>query len=120
MESSVGVLGTPVVVICLPRRWWLQRRLLHLGLSHMSGKDCCDGPCNLILHLENIVDLTIIALGPTVSAGLGVEELRADTDTIAAPANAAFQDITDVEFAPRLPDVNSSGPLPWFWGVKKT
>jgi len=72
----------------------------------MGGKDCCYGMCSLILHLENFIDLSIVALGPTMRAGLGIDELQAHPDTVTAATNAALQDIVNPKGASHLPDVN--------------
>src|SRR5262245_34926941 len=106
MRSPIGVHRPSVIVISLPCRRLLPHRSLSLGLAHMSRKDCCDGLRNIILHLKNFVGLAIVVLRPTVCAGQGIEELRTDTDAIITPANAAFQDIMDAEFASDLPDIN--------------
>ena len=55
---------------------------LHLHLGRQNQRD-------FILDSEDVVDGTIIALGPDVRAVIGVYQLRRDPKTGAALANAS-------------------------------
>ena len=72
----------------------------------MGGEDRDNGPSDLVLDGKHVLQLSIVALGPTVSAGDGVDELRGDADAIASAANAAFEHVADAELAADLPDID--------------
>src|SRR5215469_8042519 len=46
---------------------------------------------DLILHRENVSEFTIIAFGPDVVAGLGLDQLRGDADAVAGTSHGAFE-----------------------------
>jgi|SRR5215831_19883749 len=60
---------------------------------------------NLILNSENVPQLAVVALGPTVSAGNGIDELSADADAITSATDAAFENVAHAELAADLPYV---------------
>src|SRR5262245_23367983 len=64
-----------------------------------------DGLGQLVLEREDIREAAVIALGPDMAAGGGVDELRRDTEPIAAFPHAAFQYIAHAELAADLPDI---------------
>ena len=62
---------------------------------------------DLVLHVEEIGDGLVEALGPKMIAGLGIDELDIDPQAIAAALDAAFQDIANVQLPPDLLHINS-------------
>ena len=52
-----------------------------------------------------ILQLAVVALGPTVSAGNGIDELSADADAITSATDAAFENVAHAELAADLPYV---------------
>ena len=71
----------------------------------MRHQDRNDRPGNLVLNNEDILQLAVVTLSPTVSAGNGIDELSADADAITSATNAAFEDVAHAEFAADLPYV---------------
>ena len=92
-------------VMRLPGRRRLQQRALRLGLVHMGHQDRNDRPGNLVLNSEDVLQLAVVTLRPTVSAGNSIDELGADADAITGAADAAFEDVAHAELAADLPYV---------------
>jgi len=55
---------------------------LNLGLSEIWLDSADDAHRDLVLHGENIVEQTIIALRPEMNAGLSLDELGNNADTV--------------------------------------
>src|SRR5262245_39740920 len=72
----------------------------------MGWEDRDDGAGHLVLDREDILELPIVALGPAMCAGQGIDELHRDTNPITTAANASFQDVTHAEFSAHLPHVD--------------
>jgi len=53
---------------------------------------------DFVLHVEEVSDGLIKALGPKVIAGFGVDQLYVDPKPVAATLYRAFQHIADVQF----------------------
>jgi hypothetical protein len=49
------------------------------------------------LHIEDVLQVTVIPLRPELEAILNVAELDSDAHTIAGPANASVQDCRHVQ-----------------------
>ena len=62
-----------------------------------QGRD--NGRGNLVLNCENIVELSIVALGPDVCLCLAVNELNRHSDAVTHFAHAAFHHIVHAKFA---------------------
>jgi hypothetical protein len=58
--------------------------------------------CDLVLHSENVGEIAVIALGPNVLAGFGLDELRSNADAVAGFAQAALEHIPHRQLAPDL------------------
>jgi hypothetical protein len=58
------------------------RHLVGLRLAHVDCEHRSDRAGHLILEREDVLHLAVIALGPAVSAGLSVDELRTDADVL--------------------------------------
>src|SRR5260370_9618193 len=69
-----------------------------------------EGPDNrarhFVLDREGVVQFAVVALGPTVDASCGIDELRRDTEATAAPLDAALQDVACVKLPPDLADID--------------
>lgn len=65
-----------------------------------------DALSDLVLHGEDVDQLAVVALGPEMTAGGGVVELRGDTHAIVHLAHAALDDVADAEFLGDLPEVD--------------
>ena len=50
-------------------------------------------------------EFAIVALGPAMGAGRGVDELRRDADAVAGSTDAAFEHVAHAELAADLADV---------------
>src|SRR5207302_1638404 len=57
---------------------------------------------DLVLQYEDFHEITVIAFGPDVLAGFGLDKLRRDADPTAGLAQSAFEDIAHPQFAPDL------------------
>jgi hypothetical protein len=57
---------------------------------------CRDCKRDLVLHSEDVRQVTIVAVGPDMVAGFRINELGVDAN----PLTAAFQHVTHAEFAP--------------------
>src|SRR5215813_6764763 len=53
---------------------------------------------NFILHLEDVIDVALVRLGPQMLAGIRSDQLRRDPQSVAGPSNTAFEDVRYVEF----------------------
>ena len=65
-----------------------------LGGDQLNAERVRDLARDLILQREEVGEIAVIAFGPDVLAGLGLDELRSDADAIAGFAQAAFEDVT--------------------------
>ena len=66
-----------VIVVGLPGLRRLVERALDLGLVDMGGEDRDDRAGHLVLDREDVLELAVVALGPAVGAGHGIDELGA-------------------------------------------
>ena len=57
---------------------------------------------DFVLHIEQIGDRLVEALGPKVVAGFGVDQLHIDPKPVAATLHRAFEHIADVQLASDL------------------
>jgi ABC-type multidrug transport system fused ATPase/permease subunit len=60
---------------------------------------------DIVLHDEDVIQLTIVLLRPEVEPGGRIDELSRDAHAITRPADAAFQHSADVELAADLAQV---------------
>src|SRR5262245_17318635 len=100
-----------VVVVRLPGRGRLVQCTIDLCLVHMSSEDRGNRAGQLILDREDVLELTVVALGPAMGAGYGIDELHGDANPITAAANAALQDVAHSELAPYLTHVHRFAPV---------
>jgi hypothetical protein len=98
-ERGEGFRGAHVVVVSLPARGRFQQRPVGLRLAYVSRKGCCNSLRNLVLDSEDVFEVSIVALGPSMSASYGVDELRTDAKPVMVAANATFQHIAHAKFA---------------------
>src|ERR1700728_4921176 len=68
---------------------------LLLGGRELHLQDSDDALGNVILHRKNILEFPVIALGPQMGAGGGVNELYGDTYPLCRALHAAFQQVSD-------------------------
>ena len=71
----------------------------------MGHQERNDRPGNLVRNSEDVLQLAVVTLGPTMSAGNGIDELGADADAIAGAADAAFENVAHAKLAADLPYV---------------
>ena len=80
-------------------------RLFFFGQElHPQGGD--DRLGDLVLDREDVGKVAVVAVGPGVTAGLGVDQLGGDPHPVAGLAHAAFEDVGDVERARDFLDVH--------------
>ena len=77
----------------------LRRIKLRLDRRHHGLRD-------LVLHGEHIRQIAVVALGPEVTAGSDIVQLRGDADMVAILAHGALDDIADAEFLADLLQVH--------------
>ena len=65
-----------------------------------------DGLCHLVLKRENVGLRALIAFGPLMAAGRGIDELDIDAHLVASTPYTSFQDIPDAELASDLAQVD--------------
>ena len=81
---------------------WSSHCALPLDIGDCGGDRDGDGFSDLILHREDVGEITVVAFGPNVVAALGLDQLRGDADAIAGLAQAAFQHVAHPEFSSDL------------------
>ena len=93
-----ALIGTPGIKTC--------RRLAHrpLLLGGSDGRRDGDGRglSDFILHGENVGEITVVALGPDMIAGLGLNKLCGHPNAVAGFTDTAFEHAADAEFTPDL------------------
>ena len=77
-------------------------RSSRFDLDELSIQSVCEPGDDLVLHVEEVGDGLVEALGPEVCASLSVDELHVDAHSAAAALNAAFEDVANVQFASNL------------------
>ena len=73
-----------------------------LGTDELGLKLVRQPGDNLVLHVKQVCDRSVEALGPNVIASFSVDQLRVDANTFAATLHAAFEDVAHVKLAPDL------------------
>ena len=68
-------------------------------LAELGSQGGDDLAGNVVLDRENVGQLAVVALGPQMAAGLGVDQLGGDAHPLAAFADAAFDNVSDPEVA---------------------
>jgi hypothetical protein len=56
-----------------------------------------DGPSDLVLHREDVVQIAVVALGPELVAVGRARQLGRDAQPLAGLADRALHDVLDVE-----------------------
>src|SRR5712692_2494910 len=84
-------------------------RPAHRALSLSLGNGRSDGNCyclgDLVLHRKDVREIAVVALGPDVVAGFGLDQLRGDADAVAGFTQAAFEHVAHAKLAPDLAKV---------------
>ena len=99
-HSMVGSKRTQIMIPCVkivgslrPCAGDLGERDLRSNRSRYAGN-------NVVLQFKEIADFSVIALRPDMTIGRRIDQLCANSDTIARSAHATFQYIADTELAP--------------------
>src|SRR5215510_8554633 len=74
-------------------------RSTRLNLYKLGVQRIGEPRYNFILHIEQIGNGLVEALGPKMIAGLDVDQLHVDPKPVAASLHRAFQHVTDVQLA---------------------
>ena len=77
-----------------------------------------DGAGDLFLHLEDIGDIPVVAVGPELVAVVGIDQLGADPQAAPAPPHTPLQHRADTEPVPHLLHVDPGSP-PHVWLVHR-
>ena len=65
-----------------------------------------DDPCpDLVLEAKDVRRLAVVAFGPKVGAGFGIDQLGVDADTPAGLAHAALDHVSHIELTGHLAHV---------------
>ena len=81
-----------------------------LGRADRRAHGAGDALGDLVLEVEEVVDDAVVAVGPEMRAGNGVDELRGDAHPVAGLAQAPFEDVAHAEGARDLAHVDRRGP----------
>ena len=65
----------------------------------------------LVLQREQILGIMVETLGPDMQAGLGIDQLGIDPDSLARAADAALQHIAHAELAADLANIERLLPI---------
>src|SRR5215472_9155914 len=65
-----------------------------------------DARSDVVLHREDISQVTVVSLSPEMGAGGNIDKLAADAHPLPGPAHATFEDITDAKVAANLPEID--------------
>ena len=84
----------------------LALRAIVAGRFDPAGERADDRAAHLVLDGEDVLDLAVVALGPDVPVGLGIDQLHGDSDTVAGFANAPLDDIVNSELARDVLDLD--------------
>src|SRR6516162_240352 len=87
------------MIVSLQRfRWFALRSRQRFALQlDRQGADNARG--DLILYREDVDELTVVALGPNMSAACRVDELSCYARPVTGAAHASFEHIFDAELA---------------------
>src|SRR5215471_4671208 len=77
------------------------------GLQQLRLNRGHDLPGDLVLQRKNVDQVAIVAFGPEMLTGFGVDQLGSDAHAAAALADAPFQHVAHPEFSPDLTYVRS-------------
>src|SRR6516165_7926146 len=106
LERRPGGSRTHIVVVGLPRRGWLEQGAFGLRLVHVGRENRRDRAGNFVLDCEDILQFSVIALGPAVCPSSTVDQLSANTDSVSATTNAALKSVPHAEFTPHLAHIH--------------
>ena len=73
--------------------------LAMLGGQELGPDAADDAGRDLVLDGEDVVERPVVALGPEVGAGGGIDQLRGHPDAVAGLADAALEHVADAELA---------------------
>ena len=93
-----SLIGAPGIKTCLR----LAHRPLLFGVSDGRRDGDGRGLSNFVLYGENVREITVVALGPDMIAGLGLNKLSGHANTVAGFSETTFEHVADAEFAPDL------------------
>ena len=77
-----------------------------LGRADRRAHGAGDPLGDLVLEVEEVVDDAVVAVGPEMGAGHGVDQLRRDAHAVARLAQAPFEHVADAEGARHLAHVH--------------
>ncbi len=100
-RAQIEVIGVEIVGMLSPGAFDL--RALQAGLD-----DADDLVGDLVLQVENVFQRAVVAVGPQMRPGRGLDQLRRDAHPVARLAHASFQDIAHAELTPDLSHIDGS------------
>src|ERR1700740_1559565 len=84
---------TKKIVVRLEVLGWLARDRLFFLWRERNPKRLSNAPSDIILHLEDVFQFSVIAISPHGVAAPGLYQLGSDSQAIAGSSNAATQHI---------------------------
>src|SRR5262249_18514129 len=103
-RMKVG-LPAQVIVISVEAPGRLALGALDLRLLQLRRNRADHASGHLILELENVLQRAVETVGPEMTAGGGIDELRRDSHAVCRLAHAALEHVADAELATDLLDV---------------
>src|SRR5262245_50876360 len=79
---------------------WHAYSPLSLGCSDGWGNSNCHRVGNVVLNDEDVIEVTVVSVGPEMIPRRGVDKLRADTNVVTRFPQTSLKDITHAQFGP--------------------
>ena len=76
-------------------RGWLPYGAVQLGIRNSRGNRDRFCTPNSVLQRKDTGEITVVALGPDMFIGLGLDQLRGNAHPVSALSHRAFQNIAD-------------------------
>jgi len=109
-RQSIG--GAHIVVVGLPARGWFRQCAFGFSPIYVGSKDSGDRARKFDLKREYVLELAIVALGPTVGAIYSIEELCRNADAIAIAANTTLEHVADTQLVGHLANIGRLAFVP--------
>ena len=111
LDIGVGVtvkvsLASKQAIISCQIVWWVGVCKLQAGLFDSSHQSRGYRTRHLFLYCKDILEVSIVALGPDVVPRTRLDQLCCNSHVVAGPADAAFEHVANTELIADFPDVS--------------
>ena len=96
------------VIICLPTRRGLCKRPMRFRIVDVYGQPGRNHACDFILNRKRIAQRSVKSICPQVRPPRSVDQLRCDANGTVAALDTSFENVTRIEFAADLSNVDAS------------